>query len=125
MGFTRSTTNTSVHQGMPDYPSSQGYTTTQLKQAFDAPAEGLQTDLNGLMSELEATTSAGFIGADQIDPSDASAANVQAKLEKIYTDMQGISQGSIPDGTITEAKLDATYAASVAIKDGTLQTGHQ
>lgn len=123
MSFTRSTTNTSVHQGMPDYPSAEGYSTTQLKQAFDAPAEGLQTDINRLATELEATTSAENIGADEITSGDTSDANVQAKLEKLYTDMQGISQGAIPDGTITATKMDATYEGTIAKKDGTLQTG--
>lgn len=123
MSFTRSTTNTSVHQGMPDYPSAEGYSTTQLKQAFDAPAEGLQSDINRLATELEDTTGAANIGADAIVSGDDSGANIQAKLEKLYTDMQGISQGAIPDGTITEAKMDATYEGTLAKKDGTLQTG--
>ena len=123
MGFTRSTTNTSVHQGMPDYPSSEGYTTSQLKAAFDAPAEGLQTDVNGLMTELESVASSGYLGADVITESDDSAPNIQAKLEKIYSDMQGIALGDIPDNSVTEAKLSSTYTGSVAKKDGTLQTG--
>ena len=108
---------------MPDYPSAQGYTTSQLKAAFDAPAEGLQTDVNGLMTELEDTTAAENIGADEIVAGDTSDANVQAKLEKLYTDMQGITQGAVSDGSITSAKLDATYEATLAKKDGTLQTG--
>ncbi len=123
MGFTRSTTNTSVHQGMPDYPSSEGYTTTQLKEAFDAPAEGLQSDLNGLMSELENVLASGNIGANKLTEDDTSGATVQEKLDKIYGDLQGISQGAIPDNSITSAKLDSTFKSTLAVKDGTLQSG--
>lgn len=123
MSFTRSTTNTSVHQGMPDYPSSQGYTTTQLKQAFDAPAEGLQQDLNGLCTELEDTSAAGNIGATAIDPNDTSNGTVQDKLDFLQSELQGITLGQIPPGTITSTELDSTYEATLAKKDGTLQTG--
>jgi len=123
MSFTRSTTNTSVHQGMPDYPSAEGYSTTQLKQAFDAPAEGLQADINRLATELEATTSAENIGADEIVAGDTSDANVQAKLEKLYTDMQSITQKGVADGSITQEKLDSTYEGTIAKKDGTMQAG--
>lgn len=123
MSFTRSTTQTDVHQNMPDYPSAEGYTTSQLKTAFDAPATGLKTDLNGLMTELEAVSSAENIGADEIVAGDNSDANVQAKLEKLYTDMQGITQGAVADGSITETKIDSTYEATIAKKDGTVQTG--
>jgi hypothetical protein len=123
MSFTRSTTNTTVHQNMPDYPSSEGYTAATLKTAFDAPATGLKGDINRLETELEDTSSASNLGASPIVVGDDSDANVQAKLEKLYADLQGISQGSIPDGTITEEKINATYEATLAKKDGTLQTG--
>lgn len=122
MGFTRSTTNTTVHQNMPDYPTNEGYTTSQLKTAFDAPATGLKTDLNGLMTEIEASDAAASIGAAILDGTDTSEANVQAKLEKLQTELQGIALGDIPDGSITETKLDSTYASSLAKKDGTVQT---
>lgn len=108
---------------MPDYPSSEGYTAATLKTAFDAPATGLKDDINRLETELEDTSSASNLGASPIVAGDDSDANVQAKLEKLYEDMQGISQGSIPDGTITEIKMNAAYEATLAKKDGTLQTG--
>lgn len=121
MGFTRSTTETEVHQGMPDYPSGEGITTTELKEAFDAPATGLKSDLNGLMNELENALAAGKVGANSITEDDDSAENVQAKLEKIYADLQNVALGDIPDNTITEAKLDSTFSTAIAKKDGNLQ----
>ena len=123
MGFTRSITETDVHQNMPDYPSSEGITTEQLKTAFDAPATGLKTDLNGLMTELEASDSSASLGAAALSAGDTSDANVQAKLAYLLGELEGIALGDIPDGTITQGKLDDDYEATLAKKDGTLQTG--
>lgn len=123
MGFTRSTTPTDVHSTLGDYPNvDDGLTPAQLKARFDAPATGLKGDINGLEGELEATTAAENVGAAPITEADTSDANIQAKLEKIYLDMQQIATGDIPDNSITAAKIDADYKATLAIKDGTLQT---
>lgn len=122
MSFTRSTTTTDVHQNMPDNPSLEGYTATQLKTAFDAPATGLKADINGLETELEASTAAASIGASNITYDDASNPNVQAKLEKIYSDLQAVTVGTIPDNSITEEKLATSLLNNIAKKDGTLQT---
>ena len=123
MGFTRSTTTTNVHSTLGDYPAEDDHLSSeQLKARFDSPATGLKSDLNGLMGELEASTSAASIGAANITYDDASDGNVQAKLEKIYSDLQAAAIGEIPDNTITEAKLASTYSTTVAKKDGTTQT---
>lgn len=124
MGFTRSTTDISVHQSLSDYPNQDdNLSAAQLKEKFDMPAETLQDDLNGLMTELEAVTSAESIGADVIAVGDESDANVQAKLEKIYADMQGITQGAVADGSITAAKLNSSLSSTLAYKNGNLQAG--
>ena len=123
MGFTRSTTETDVHSTLGDFPAEDDHLTSeQLKERFDAPATGLKSDLNGLMDELEETTSAASVGAAPMTADDSSQANVQAKLDKLYQDLQSAALGDIPDNSVTEAKLAASYAASVAKKDGTLQT---
>ena len=97
MGFTRSETNVDVHKNMPDYPTNEGYTTEQLKTAFDSSAVGLKADVNRLMTELESTDAATDIGASPLTASDTTDANVQAKL-------------------------DDTLASLLPLKDGTLQT---
>ena len=123
MGFTRSTTETDVHSTLGDYPNvDDGLTPAQLKARFDSPATGLKSDINGLEGELEAATAAINLGADKITESDESDANIQAKLNKIYLDMQEIVAGEVPDNSITEAKLASDYTSAVAKKDGTLQT---
>lgn len=123
MAFTRSTTTTNVHSTLGNYPAEDNHLTAeQLKERFDAPATGLKSDINRLETELEATTSASSLGAGLITPGDTSAGNVQAKLEKIYTDLQAAALGEIPDNSIEEGKLVSTYANTLAKKNGTLQT---
>lgn len=124
MSFTPSTTVTNVHQSLGDFPAEDDHLTSeQLKELFDAPATGLKSSLNGLIGELEATTSAASLGAAAIAESDTSAANVQAKLNKLYQDLQEAALGDIPDNTITQAKLTSDFSNSIAIKDVSLQTG--
>lgn len=124
MSFTPSTTVTNVHQSLGDFPAEDDHLTSeQLKELFDAPATGLKSSLNGLIGELEATTSAASLGAAAIAESDTSAANVQAKLNKLYQDLQEAALGDIPDNTITQAKLTSEFSSSIAIKDASLQTG--
>ena len=123
MGFTRSTTTTNVHSTLGDYPSvDDGLTPEQLKARFDAPATGLKGDINNLETELEATTAAANIGAAPITTGDTSQANMQAKLSKIYQDIQNIEMGYVADGSVGPEKLTDNFLASIAVKDGTLQT---
>jgi hypothetical protein len=123
MSFTRSTTDVHVHRNMPDYPTGAGISASDLKTAFDSEAEGLQDDLNRLETELEETTAAGNIGATPLAEGDDSGATVQDKLEKLQSEIQEATLGQIPDGTITEAKLNDEFAAAIPKKDDTLQTG--
>ena len=123
MGFTRSTTVTNVHSTLGDYPAEDDHLTSeQLKERFDAPATGLKSDINRLEGELEATASAAKIGAATITSGDTSAANVQAKLNKLYADLQAAALGDIPDNSVTEVKLVSSYRNSLAKKDGNLQS---
>lgn len=124
MSFTRSTTTTNVHSTLGDYPAvDDGLTAAQLKSRFDSPATGLKTDLNGLMDELENANGAGSLGASALDENDTSDDNVQAKLEKLHQEIQDVVLGDIPDGSITQAKLNETYEATLGKKNSTLQTG--
>lgn len=45
------------------------------------------------------------ITAEKINPNDVSNDNVQAKLNKIYEDMVGMTQGSVADNSISTEKL--------------------
>lgn len=122
MGFTRSTTDIKVHQKLGDYPNQDdGLTPEELKKRFDYPAETLQNDLNKLEEELEKQVASASIGAIPFDDNDTSPNNVQGKLYQLRKDIQEISLGQIPDGTITSAKIEQNYEKTIAKKDGTLQ----
>ena len=61
MGFTRSTTDISVHQKLGDYPNlDNGLTPDDLKKRYDYPAETIQRDLNNLEVELEKETNSSY-----------------------------------------------------------------
>lgn len=123
MGFTRSTTDISVHQKLGDYPNQDnGLTPEELKKTYDKPAETLQKDLNNLEAELEELHASSKIGAEPIDGNDTSEANVQAKLVRIYEQLQNVILNQIPDGSITKEKLNAEYSGVLAEKTGEVQT---
>ena len=112
MGFTRSTTDISVHQKLDDYPNrDDGLTPEEIKKRYDYPAETLQNDLNKLEAELENINASTNIGANKIDDNDTSEPNIQAKLIRIYEQLQNVILNQIPDGTITTEKV-ADYAIS-------------
>lgn len=118
MSFTKSTTDISVHQKLGDYPNQDnGMTADELKKKFDYPAETLQKDLNKIVEELENENATQSIGASKLDENDETENNVQAKLDKIYQETKNVTLGQIPDGTITEEKLDGEYANSLAKKE--------
>lgn len=124
MGFTRSERDVKIIQKLSDYPNAEeGISSEKLKESFDKGSLILQEDINQLQKELEENKSASFLGAQYLDDTDESSNNVQAKLEYLFNQIKGVSQGQVPDGSITENKLDFNYANSLAKKDGTLQEG--
>ena len=121
--FTKSTTDISVHLKLSDNPNIEdGLSAEDLKQRFDMPAETLQEDLNNLIDELGEVTAASNIGADSLSEGDTTNGNVQAKLEYLQEEIEGVSQGAVADNSITEAKMNSVFNAMLAKKDGTLQT---
>lgn len=87
-----------------------GLTAAELKAKFDADAGTLKTYVNDvLIPFLEGTSAAESLGIATI--SGFSADNIQTALEEIIGAMQGITQGSVADGSITLAKLAAEVTA--------------
>ena len=87
-----------------------GLTAAELKAKFDADAGALKDYVNDvLIPFLEGTSAAASIGIATI--SGFSAGNIQTALEQIIGAMQGITQGSVADGSITLAKLAAEVTA--------------
>lgn len=122
MGFTRSTTDIIVHQKLGDYPNQDnGLDAQELKKRYDLPAETLQSDLNQVIEELEKESAAGNIGAMSLGESDSSANTVQGKLLYLLAQIQNQALGTIPDGTITESKIEPNFNDILAKRNGELQ----
>ena len=87
-----------------------GLTAAELKAKFDADAGTLKTYVNDvLIPFLEGTSAAASLGIATI--SGFSANNIQTALEEIIGAMQGITQGSVADRSITLLKLAAEVTA--------------
>ena len=87
-----------------------GLTAAELKAKFDADAGTLKYYVNDVrIPFLEGTSAAASLGIATI--SGFSADNIQTALEEIISAMQGITQGSVADGSITLAKLAAEVTA--------------
>lgn len=124
MGFTRSTEDIRVHQKLSDYPRVEdGISAAELKARFDLPGITVQTDLNRLIKELELDTASSNIGAKALAEGDTSEANIQAKLIYVLNQIQNVTLGAIPDGSIIKTKLEESFANMIAEKTGTLQKG--
>ena len=97
--------------GVQSQPNKLTGTAAQNKAVFDAIVQNLlKGKINSLIDALMAAGGATDIG---VDLSAQNVTNVQAALEKIFSDMVDITQGAVADGSITAAKLanDLTYAA--------------
>lgn len=87
-----------------------GLTAAELKAKFDADAGTLKEYVNDvLIPFLEGTSAAESLGITTIPG--FSADNIQTALEQIVQAMQGVTQGSVADGSITLAKLAAEVTA--------------
>lgn len=96
--------------GVQSQPDKLTGTAAQNKKVFDALVTAVVKErFNALIDELTGADAAGQLGIAAI--TGYSASNVQDALEEIITVMQGISQGSVANGSITLAKLAAEVTA--------------
>ena len=92
--------------GVQSQPNKLTGTAQQNKAVFDALVKNLvKIKLNALVDELLGGNAAGQIGIDTVTGLEAE--NVQAALEEIMQNLQGITQGAVADGSVTAAKLAA------------------
>lgn len=89
--------------GVQSQPNKLTGSALQNKQAFDKlVTQAVKAKFNALIDELLAITAAAQIGAD-VDG--LSATNINDALAELLQAMQDMTQGSVADGSITEAKL--------------------
>ena len=97
--------------GVQSQPDKLTGTAAQNKKVFDNLITAVVKErFNALIDELMGADAAGQLGIAAI--TGYSADNIQDVLEEIITVMQGISQGSVANGSITLAKLAAEVTAA-------------
>lgn len=122
MALSQLTEDLNKIQALEDRPNSNsGMSATELKTAFDEAVNIIKTFINGTtLVELASTTlsssGADNIGSDRIyGASDTSSdMTIRGQLEKLKDEIAGVSQGAVPDGTITDAKLSNTTGEAKA-----------
>jgi len=91
-----------------------GYTAASLKALFDKAGVDIKKYINTvLLPELE-STKAGESGADKIGSAPIASVpgnSVQAKLKALSEQINGIVNGTIPDGSVTPEKFSPEIAA--------------
>lgn len=94
---------------LPDTPTLEnGYTPDALKKTFDRAGEQIREYINGVLIEELESFEAQKSGADKIGSGyieTVSGSSVQEKLENLASQVQDISNATIPDGTITPEKF--------------------
>jgi len=110
MAITKMTDDLNIIQALADLPNdTDGLTPAQLKAKYDEAANLLKTYLNNTLTvELESTTD-GSSGADKIGATalnELSGETVQAILEYLKTQIDGVTLGEIPDDSLTNVKLN-------------------
>ena len=97
--------------GVQSQPDKLTGTAAQNKKVFDNLITAVVKErFNALIDELTGAAAAVQLGITTIPG--FSAGNIQTALEEIITVMQGISQGSVANGSITLAKLAAEVTAA-------------
>lgn len=111
MSFPRITDGLGTVSTLDDRPNdTSGLTASELKAKFDKDPETLKAYINDIfIPYLESTAAAAQLGISTI--TGLSAETVQAALEQIMDTMQNISQGAVPNSSITLAKLAADVLA--------------
>ena len=97
--------------GVQSRPDKLTGTAAQNKKVFDNLITAVVKErFNALLDELTGTEAAAQLGIATIPG--FSAESIQGALEEIITVMQGISQGSVANGSVTLAKLAAEVTAA-------------
>lgn len=114
MGFTKLEKDMAVIAALDNEPNDVGgLTAEELKEKFDEAGKAVKAYLNEvLLRELEGSLAAEKLGAVL----GGVEMTVQAALSTLREEMVGLALGSLPDGSVTAAKLspDAVAAEHLA-----------
>lgn len=122
MAFTEMADDLDIIAKYPDEPyEEEGFTSTAFKASFDKGAKLCKEAHNALVRALNAVTSAASLGFRRT--ANIPADNVQAAIENVQEQLAGVSQGAIPNGSITGEKMQDAAVTTEKLEDGAVTGG--
>ena len=105
---------------LPNQPSEQGYSATQLKQKFDEPAKQLiAPKFNNLVSELQATSAATSLGAAS-PVGRTYGTTVQGSLNGLSADLETVETAMVDVETQKHSHLNKSVLDDLTDNSGVL-----
>lgn len=131
MKFTALTGDVMNVSKLPDRPSVEnGYTPKGVKETFDKAGQDIKTYINTTLIEELESKDEGASGADRVGSApiySLTGETVQEKLESLSERLNGLANGTIPDGSITPDKFSpeiSAFLTSASIRNRTfLESG--
>lgn len=117
MAFETMNDDMNIIAKLPDEPNDEGgMTAGALKATFDKAGMLAKTAINKLIAALGASTAAGNIGF--APTAGVPKTNVQDAIENVQSQIAGVSQGAVANGSITSEKLEDGAVTAEKIADG-------
>ena len=122
MAFTEMTDDLDIIAKYPDEPyEEEGFTSTAFKASFDQGAKLCKAALNALVRALNASTAAASVGFRR--SANIPENYVQDAIENVQAQIAGVTQGAVPNGSITGEKLHDGAVTTEKILDGAVTGG--
>lgn len=116
MAFTEMTDDLDIIAKYPDEPyEEEGYTPPAFKASFDMAGKLCKIAINRLIRELGYQSAAANVGFNPT--AGVNKTNIQEAIENVQAQIAGVSQGAVPDGSITTGKLDGGAVTTPKILD--------
>lgn len=122
MAYSKITDDMNIIQALQDEPNDVGgLTAAEFKAKFDEAGNKIKVAFNNLVDELNDSSSG--VSASEIGFTSSAGVpedNVQDAIENVQSQLAGISQGEVADGSITTVKLDDSAVTTAKLADGSV-----
>lgn len=119
MAFTEMTDDLDIIAKYPDEPyEEEGFTPSAFKASFDMAGKLCKIAINRLIRELGYQSAAANVGFNPT--AGVNETNIQEAIENVQEQIAGVSQGAIPDGSITAEKLDDYAVTNNKLDNGSV-----
>lgn len=116
MAFTKMTDDLDIIAKYPDEPyEEEGFTSTAFKASFDMAGKLCKIAINRLIRELGYQSAAANVGFNPT--AGVNKTNIQEAIENVQAQIAGVSQGAVPEGSITAEKLGGDAVTTPKILD--------